>query len=42
MTRPPSDAELAGLPAWLYPAGFWVAVVLILLITSQRLGRSGS
>lgn len=22
-----SDAQLAGLPAWLYPAGFWVAVV---------------
>ncbi|GAA5532990.1 hypothetical protein E5F05_15940 [Deinococcus metallilatus] len=24
-----SDNELAGLPAWLYPAGFWVAVVLL-------------
>ncbi|MHA0038946.1 hypothetical protein [Deinococcus sp. PESE-13] len=23
------DSELAGLPAWLYPAGFWVAVVLL-------------
>ena len=21
--------ELAGLPAWLYPAGFWVAVALL-------------
>lgn len=28
---PPSDTELAGLPAWLYPAGFWVAVVLLAL-----------
>lgn len=23
------DTELAGLPAWLYPAGFWVAVLLL-------------
>ncbi|ANC72784.1 hypothetical protein [Deinococcus radiodurans] len=23
------DTELAGLPSWLYPAGFWVAVVLL-------------
>lgn len=23
------DSELAGLPAWLYPAGFWVAVLLL-------------
>lgn len=23
------DSELAGLPAWLYPAGFWVAVGLL-------------
>ena len=23
------DSELAGLPGWLYPAGFWVAVVLL-------------
>nr|WP_246580852.1 hypothetical protein [Deinococcus aestuarii] len=28
-TKP--DTELAGLPAWLYPAGFWVAVVLLAL-----------
>ncbi|WP_034384871.1 hypothetical protein [Deinococcus sp. YIM 77859] len=26
-----SDTELAGLPAWLYPLGFWVAVVLLAL-----------
>ncbi|WP_221088168.1 hypothetical protein [Deinococcus aquaedulcis] len=25
--RPPT--ELAGLPAWLYPAGFWVGVALL-------------
>lgn len=25
----PSDAQLAGLPSWLYPAGFWVSVVLL-------------
>lgn len=34
MTLPPSpppDTELAGLPAWLYPAGFWVAVALLAL-----------
>ncbi|RJF71117.1 hypothetical protein D3875_05500 [Deinococcus cavernae] len=24
-------AELAGLPAWLYPAGFWVTLVLLAL-----------
>ena len=23
------DTELAGLPSWLYPAGFWVAVALL-------------
>ncbi|UBV41779.1 hypothetical protein LAJ19_08950 [Deinococcus taeanensis] len=23
------DTELAGLPAWLYPLGFWVAVALL-------------
>jgi hypothetical protein len=23
------DTELAGLPAWLYPAGFWVGVALL-------------
>ncbi|MCD0167239.1 hypothetical protein IHN58_16460, partial [Deinococcus sp. 12RED42] len=23
------DTELAGLPAWLYPLGFWVGVVLL-------------
>ena len=23
------DAELAGLPAWLYPLGFWVGVALL-------------
>lgn len=23
------QTELAGLPAWLYPAGFWVAVALL-------------
>ncbi|GBF07778.1 hypothetical protein DAERI_170037 [Deinococcus aerius] len=27
----PRDTELAGLPAWLYPAGFWVAVGLLAL-----------
>ncbi|ABF44918.1 hypothetical protein Dgeo_0616 [Deinococcus geothermalis DSM 11300] len=26
-----SDTELAGLPAWLYPLGFWVAVALLAL-----------
>ncbi|MEF2279689.1 hypothetical protein V3W47_15445 [Deinococcus sp. YIM 134068] len=34
MTHPPSsppDTELAGLPHWLYPAGFWVGVVLLAL-----------
>ncbi len=34
MTRspsPPPDTELAGLPAWLYPLGFWVGVVLLAL-----------
>ena len=25
------DTELAGLPAWLYPLGFWVGVVLLAL-----------
>lgn len=38
MTRPPAqlpaapekpDTELAGLPAWLYPAGFWVGLALL-------------
>ena len=24
-----SDTELAGLPAWLYPAGFWAGVALL-------------
>lgn len=27
--RPPARAELAGLPDWLYPAGFWVAVAVL-------------
>ncbi|EYB67473.1 hypothetical protein DEIPH_ctg040orf0038 [Deinococcus phoenicis] len=29
MTPQKDPSELAGLPAWLYPAGFWVAVVLL-------------
>lgn len=29
MTPPGSDTELAGLPAWLYPLGFWVGVGLL-------------
>lgn len=30
MSRPPErQNELAGLPAWLYPAGFWAAVALL-------------
>lgn len=32
--RGPQDqpgAELAGLPAWLFPAGFWVAVAVLAL-----------
>lgn len=31
MTPPRPDTELAGLPAWLYPLGFWVAVGLLAL-----------
>ncbi len=34
MSRPPNAApegEQAGLPAWLYPAGFWVALGLLLV-----------
>ncbi|PTA68113.1 hypothetical protein [Deinococcus arcticus] len=29
MTPQSPGTELAGLPAWLYPAGFWVGVVLL-------------
>lgn len=29
MTPRKGDTELAGLPAWLYPLGFWVGVVLL-------------
>ncbi|MVN86484.1 hypothetical protein GO986_06865 [Deinococcus sp. HMF7620] len=29
--EPRPDTELAGLPAWLYPLGFWVGVVLLAL-----------
>ncbi|MBZ9713085.1 hypothetical protein [Deinococcus multiflagellatus] len=31
MTPGSPSAELAGLPAWLYPAGFWVGVALLAL-----------
>ncbi|MDL2344124.1 hypothetical protein QOL99_08160 [Deinococcus sp. MIMF12] len=31
MTPPRPDTELAGLPDWLYPLGFWVAVGLLAL-----------
>lgn len=27
--EPKARSELAGLPAWLYPAGFWVGVALL-------------
>ncbi|MFC3835346.1 MULTISPECIES: hypothetical protein [Deinococcus] len=27
--RPATHQELAGLPHWLYPAGFWVGVALL-------------
>lgn len=29
MTSEGKKSELAGLPAWLYPAGFWLAVALL-------------
>lgn len=30
--RPPQpDAQLAGLPSWLYPAGFWIAIALLVI-----------
>ncbi|MFB9994053.1 hypothetical protein ACFFLM_19020 [Deinococcus oregonensis] len=29
MSSDEKKSELAGLPAWLYPAGFWLAVVLL-------------
>jgi hypothetical protein len=28
-TGPDENPELAGLPAWLYPAGFWVGLALL-------------
>ena len=38
MTEPQS--EIAGLPSWLYPAGFWVGVALLAVMATGLVGTS--